>query len=157
MAYDEQNDVHEFHLAMGVPVEEKPVVPTWEVRRLRARLVTEEFGEFIAGMAGLDPQTSKRVVVFLQGYVNGILNRAIADGRETSLPEVADSIADLKYVLEGTNLSFGIDGGDVWDEVHRANMRKLDGPRDEHGKIQKPPGWTPPDIEGVLRKQGWKG
>lgn len=27
--------------------------------------------------------------------------------------------------------------------------------RREDGKIQKPPGWKPPDIEGELRAQGW--
>jgi len=26
----------------------------------------------------------------------------------------------------------------------------------EDGKIMKPPGWTPPDIEGELKKQGWE-
>jgi predicted HAD superfamily Cof-like phosphohydrolase len=26
----------------------------------------------------------------------------------------------------------------------------------EDGKIEKPPGWTPPDIEGELREQGWE-
>jgi hypothetical protein len=24
------------------------------------------------------------------------------------------------------------------------------------GKVQKPPGWKPPDIEGVLTAQGWR-
>jgi predicted HAD superfamily Cof-like phosphohydrolase len=34
-----------------------------------------------------------------------------------------------------------------------------DGPapvKREDGKIMKPPGWTPPDVEGELKKQGWE-
>jgi len=73
-----------------------------------------------------------------------------------NLPDIADAIGDLKYVLEGTNLAFGIDGEPVWDAIQKANMAKAGGSVDEHGKRMKPPGWTPPDIEGELRKQGWK-
>ena len=41
-------------------------------------------------------------------------------------------------------------------EVHRANMAKAGGPRrHEDGKLLKPVGWSPPDIEGELKKQGW--
>ncbi len=70
---------------------------------------------------------------------------------------LADACADLAYVVEGTNLEFGINGDEIMAEVHRANMTKAGGGKDEHGKAIKPPGWTPPDIEGVLRKQGWQG
>jgi len=73
------------------------------------------------------------------------------------VPELADAIGDLKYVLEGTNLAFGIDGEPIWDAIQAANMAKAGGRVDEHGKRLKPPGWTPPDIEGELVKQGWTG
>ena len=64
---------------------------------------------------------------------------------------------DLDYVVEGTRLEFEIDGGPIAVEVHRSNMAKVGGPVREDGKRLKPPGWTPPDIAGELRKQGWKG
>jgi predicted HAD superfamily Cof-like phosphohydrolase len=40
----------------------------------------------------------------------------------------------------------------VWKEVHRSNMAKLEGGvrKREDGKILKPEGWTPPDVEGVM-------
>jgi predicted HAD superfamily Cof-like phosphohydrolase len=63
-------------------------------------------------------------------------------------------MADLDYVVEGTRLEFGIDGEPIAAEVHRANMAKTEGPVAPDGKRLKPPGWTPPDIAGVLRKQG---
>jgi predicted HAD superfamily Cof-like phosphohydrolase len=51
----------------------------------------------------------------------------------------------------------------VWAAVQCANEAKAieqpDGRRKvvrrEDGKILKPEGWTPPDIEGVLRQHGW--
>lgn len=35
-------------------------------------------------------------------------------------------------------------------------MAKLGGPRRADGKVMKPIGWRPPDIEGVLNRQGWR-
>jgi len=150
----EQRDVEEFHLSMNHGVESIPTVPSQEVIYLRARLVTEEFGEFIAALAGVDDEEKFRLVRFVQGFV-----RAYFHGRgpvRPNLVDLADAIADLKYVLEGTNLSFGIDGEPIWDAVHKANMTKKLGGVDEHGKQKKPPGWKPPDIAGLLREQGWK-
>ena len=71
------------------------------------------------------------------------------------LPKAIDALADLDYVVEGSRLSFGVHGDAIADEVHRANMTKMGGGRDEHGKVKKPEGWTPPDIEKCLRDQGW--
>lgn len=39
----------------------------------------------------------------------------------------------------------------VWDEIHRSNMAKVDGPVRDDGKILKPEGWVPPDVAGVLK------
>lgn len=82
---------------------------------------------------------------------------------ERDLVATADGIIDSIYVLVGMGLELGLPLEDLWDEVQRANMSKTvpltDGRRGVlkrgDGKILKPPGWTPPDIEGVLRKHGW--
>jgi predicted HAD superfamily Cof-like phosphohydrolase len=42
---------------------------------------------------------------------------------------------------------------DIFKEVHRSNMAKLvDGKvlRRPDGKVQKPAGWTPPNIKAIL-------
>ncbi len=69
------------------------------------------------------------------------------------MPEIADALSDLDYVIIGAGVEWGIYLPDVFDEVHRANMRKVGGPKDDLGKQLKPPGWKPPDIEGVLERQ----
>lgn len=57
----------------------------------------------------------------------------------------------------------------LWDEVQAANLRKQRAPSLEASEAQggahrrhatniiKPPGWTPPDVDGVLRAHGWEG
>jgi len=152
----EQRDVHDFHVALDIPVETRPAIPADHIIRLRMRLITEEFGELLAAMGGGGKVLTTRIVAFLQGYVGDIMDESTDQNMVPDIIALADAIADLKYVLEGTNLAFGIDGEYVWDAVHATNMRKAGGPVDDHGKRLKPPGWTLPDIEGVLRLQGWK-
>jgi predicted HAD superfamily Cof-like phosphohydrolase len=80
----------------------------------------------------------------------------LCDAEEANdLVEIADALADIIYIACGTAVSYGIPLDKVFEEVHRSNMAKLvDGKvlRREDGKVQKPEGWTPPDIEGVLKK-----
>lgn len=63
-----------------------------------------------------------------------------------------DAIQDLKYVLIGTEVTWGINGEAFFDEVHRTNMLKKGGYLDENGKFRKPPGWEPPRIKELLEK-----
>ena len=116
-------DVRDFHQAFGQRIGEKPEFPDEDERKLRVKLLREEFREYLDGESFND------------------------------LVEVADAIADIIYIACGTAVSYGIPLDDVFAEVHRSNMAKLvDGKviRREDGKIQKPEGWTAPDVEGVL-------
>jgi len=118
-------DVKEFHETFGQRIGEKPEFPDDEERKLRVKLLREEFREYLDG----------------ESFEN--------------LVEVADALADIIYIACGTAVSYGIPLDDVFAEVHRSNMAKLvDGKvlRREDGKIQKPEGWTPPDIRSVLDK-----
>ena len=118
-------DVKDFHQAFGHRVGEKPELPSADERCLRIKLLEEEFLEYMQG-----------------------------EGKD-DIVEIADALADLIYIACGTAVSYGIPLDKVFAEVHRSNMAKLvDGKvlRREDGKIQKPEGWTPPDIEGVLNK-----
>ena len=79
----------------------------------------------------------------------------IAAENEDDIVEIADALADIIYIACGTAVSYGIPLDKVFEEVHRSNMAKLvDGKvlRRADGKVQKPEGWTPPDIAGVLKK-----
>lgn len=74
------------------------------------------------------------------------------------LDEIAQELADLVHVVYGTALAYGIDLDAVLDEVHRANMSKLDAdgrPVVRDGKVVKSAYFHPPDVGTVLRAQGW--
>jgi len=73
-----------------------------------------------------------------------------------------DALLDLVYVAMGTAHLLGYPWQDGWDEVQRANMMKERAKRAEDSKrgstfdVIKPPGWTAPDIEAILRARGFK-
>ena len=119
------NSVVEFQKAFGQLVSDKPEFPDSKTRILRMRLLSEEFVEY---------------------------NTAEHDN---NFIEVADALADLIYIACGTAASYGIPLNAIFEEVHRSNMAKLvDGKplKREDGKIIKPEGWKPPDIEKIIKE-----
>lgn len=147
-----REQVTEFHKAFDQPIVTRPAVPSDERVRLRLRLIAEEFFELMDA-AGVDSHGAADPVRWGIDQLGGPEPR---ESLPVDLPELADALADLDYVIEGTRLEFGIDGGPIADAVHAANMAKVGGPVVD-GKQKKPPGWTPPDIEAELRRQWWQG
>lgn len=115
--------VREFHEVMGAPVRRRPDLATAEERELRKRLITEERDELFEALDAED--------------VIG----------------VADALADLLYVTYGTAVQFGIPIEAVFREVHRSNITKRGGTKDEGGKFLKPSWYQPPDIWSILKSR----
>jgi predicted HAD superfamily Cof-like phosphohydrolase len=121
---DEQAMVEEFHRKFEILVREGPSGLDEETKRLRIRLIQEEFDE---------------------------LKESMAMG---NLASVAKEMADLLYVVYGTAVSYGIDMDPVFREVHRSNMSKVGGYKREDGKWVKPATYSPALIEPILAEQG---
>jgi len=68
---------------------------------------------------------------------------------------MVDALADILVVTYGSAVEMGVDLEPVFAEVHHSNMSK-NGGMDVGGKILKGPAFTPPDILGELRKQGYE-
>ena len=134
--------VREFHKAFGHPSPD--TVGFKEARLLlRCKLILEEATEFFAAA----------------GYHNIGDQDFSPTGEKPDMVKMVDGLIDLLYVTYGTLVEMGCDPEMLADEVHRSNMAKL-GPDGKplartDGKALKPPGWTPPDIEGVLEKMGF--
>jgi predicted HAD superfamily Cof-like phosphohydrolase len=143
--------VRQFHRAGGYPVRHSPVVPNDDELRFRFRLIAEEFFEqFDACFQGA---LQRQLVADAKDKIRQVLD--IGPVGAVDLAVLVDAWADLKYVVVGSEVTFGVDGNAVFRVVQEANMRKF-GPgayRDANDKAQKPPGWTPPDIEGELERQ----
>ncbi len=136
--------VSDFHEKFGAPVLTAPAIPADSRVWLRAKLIAEEFIELLEAL-GVDAR------------VELVQKNSAGAPMPVDLPQVAKEAADLDYVVEGTRLELGIDGAPVAVLVHESNMAKLGGEVRPDGKILKPPGWTPPDIESEMRRQGWDG
>ena|SRR5689334_25423988 len=120
----EVSKVEEFHKAFKLPISEKLKLPDPNERHLRRALLLEEVNE----------------------YIEGEINNSLID--------IADGLADMVYIICGTALAYGIPLEDVFNEVHRSNMTKLDTDGNpifrEDGKILKGPNYEPPNIGKVL-------
>ena len=120
---DEQAMVEEFHHKFSILAQATPTDLNEETKRLRVRLIEEEFDELKESMVGGD------------------------------LAAVAKEMADLLYVVYGTAVSYGIDMDPVFREVHRSNMSKVGGYKREDGKWVKPATYSPARIEPILAEQ----
>ena len=137
-----QSQVRVFHRYMGLTVGETPEIREPE---LRARLILEEAFETVEALLGFTAGGAAINASFSEW-----LSGAGRDGE--SIVGAIDGMCDLIYVTLGTAVACGVDLEPFYDEVHRSNMAKSTGPRRGDGKVLKPPGWTPPDIAGLLAK-----
>lgn len=116
--------VREFHLTYGLPVADKPGHPEPERIKLRKDLISEEYWEY---------------------------DRAVDNN---DLVNIAQELADIIYVVYGAALEYGIPLDEVFEEIHAANMSKLDTDgsviRRSDGKVMKGPNYSPPDIAAIL-------
>ena len=133
-----QAQVKEMMQALEIPLrhEDKPGISKLNFGLLR-RLVKEEAYEFDDAMRLL------QVALYNKPEIGPQVMRAWAD--------VIDAMCDLVVVVHNTSNAMGLDLEPFQDEVHRTNMAKVGGPRNEYGKVLKPPGWQPPRILEMLQ------
>lgn len=71
----------------------------------------------------------------------------------------ADAMVDAWYYMLNIAAKHGMNLSKLFDIIHEANMNKRDPKtgkfirRESDGKVIKPEGWMPPDIEGEIKKQ----
>lgn len=155
---DRRGDVVAFFgiAGQGPDIGATPHVPPDRSLRLGLRLVAEEFFEvldaaFLRTLEDGDDDDLDHAREMVLGAIDENLSLRV------DLAALADGVIDSFYVLEGLLVRCGIDPAPLWEAVHAANMQKASGPTDPTtGKRLKPPGWTPPDIEGELKRQGWR-
>lgn len=126
--------VKQFHDAFRHPAPAKPTLTPYDdpaqnerLHILRVALIQEEFDELKEGLKNQD------------------------------IVEIADALADLAVVVTGAAVCYGIDLNEVFAEVNRSNMSKLDANGQPiyraDGKILKSELYSPPDIVTIIEKQ----
>tara|TARA_R100000808_G_C2096925_1_gene115351 strand:- start:336 stop:791 length:456 start_codon:yes stop_codon:yes gene_type:complete len=69
-----------------------------------------------------------------------------------------DALVDIVYIALGTAWLFNLPFEKAWEEVQKANMKKIRAKskskkRGTSFDVVKPKGWTPPDIEQVIYEE----
>ena len=129
--------VKDFQQTFDQVVNRKPTLVDLELANLRCELMKEENEE----------------------YMQAVIDKDVV--------EVADALGDQLYILIGTILSHGMQEVivDVFNEIHRSNMSKLDengnpiingqnGVLDitrELGKVLKSPRYSKPNFDKILK------
>jgi predicted HAD superfamily Cof-like phosphohydrolase len=72
--------------------------------------------------------------------------------------EQLDALIDILVVTIGALHSMGADAEGAWKEVMRTNFAKIDHEtgkvrKREDGKVLKPLGWEPPNLQPFLKRQ----
>ena len=142
----EQEQVARFNQAIDTPRRDTPGLPSENVRRLRARLILEEALEVVAAL-GFGVLIKTR---FSDVEICNLDAISFIDSFHPDMVKIVDGLCDLNYVSYGTADAIGVDLQPFFAEVHDSNMRKLEGPKDDHGKQLKPEGWVPPRIAEML-------
>ncbi len=158
-APDVFGDVHAFHQVTDLPhPADLTLTPGADQLVLRERLITEEVNdELLPALIQLrhlqvdgykeTPGEERDPLVDVDDAKDAVRRELMVD--------IADGIVDAIYVLAGCGVTMGIPLGEVWHEVQRSNMAKVDPEtgkvrRRDDGKILKPEGWTPPDVKKAL-------
>lgn len=142
-----QEKVREFQKAIGQNF--GPAEPLMRSPVLRARLIVEEAIETVFALVG-----DRAGYSLVQDVLQKVVEKRAQDkvSGEPNMIEAIDGVVDTIVVCCGTGEDIGVDLDPFFDEVMDANMRKMGGPVDANGKRLKPPGWTPPDLVGVLAR-----
>lgn len=142
--------VKDFHQSFNLPVLDKPELPeklnSIDFRDIIYKLSTElEWAE--VRLKEIDAKGNQRLVrmrLLIEEFAEYV-NAEIDD----DIVEVADSLGDMQYIINGTALVYGIPLDDVYKDIHNNNMSKLgpDGkPVIVNGKVQKPADYQPVNL-----------
>ncbi len=144
----------------GVP--ERPTVLPEDQRILCARLIMEEALELIEKGLGVEVHWD----MAQYGYVDDdpaihatMEKLMLVPSSVVSMEEIADGVADLRYVATYTAALHGIDMTPIQEAVDKANADKFRGDAhmdEDTRKWIKPSDWQAPDILGLLMIQGWE-
>lgn len=112
----------DFHRTFELDMSDTPTLATEKTANLRVNLIQEELNEYAEAL------------------------------EQNDLLGVADALGDLLYVVVGAAVTHGLDLEGIFLEVHRSNMSKEGGHKDEAGKWIKPDTYSPADLKRFVEE-----
>ena len=119
--------------------------------------MTNPFNDQKQFMQACDQTTGQRNLAQYQMYCNLIREEFDELVASSTAEDDLDALIDILVVTIGAIHSLGADAEGAWQEVMRTNFAKIDPEtgkvrKREDGKVLKPQGWTPPNLEPYLTK-----
>mmetsp|Transcript_998 Transcript_998/g.1268 ORF Transcript_998/g.1268 Transcript_998/m.1268 type:complete len:172 (+) Transcript_998:40-555(+) len=149
--------VCEFTRGAGQPVLDTPEPMNKDEVFFLAKMMLDEIMEFTATVAG--PEESKAKLKEFIDKSKDIQQEKYEEGdKVTPVADQADALVDSYYYSLNSACNKGINLSSVFGIVHAANMAKRDPETGKFlkradGKIIKPKGWQPPNINAEIERQ----
>lgn len=151
------DDVREFTSGAGQPTPDKPSVMNNDEVIFLTKMILDETMELMATI--LPPKEAKNIMKQLIDDSKDIPQEKYNQDEEyKKIADQADALIDIYYYSLNAACKKGINLSSIFKLVHDANMAKRDPKTNkflkrEDGKIIKPIGWKPPDVEGEIKRQ----
>lgn len=162
--------VREFTFEAGQPTPETPSPMTKEETKFIAKMVLDETLELMATHWG--PSEAKGILTQMIAQSEDLPQEEYSEETQAErdihqCADQADALVDIYYYSQNAACKKGMNLSSVFNLVHNANMAKRDPAtghfirRESDGKILKPKGWQPPNVEAELVRQrdegSWNG
>lgn len=148
--------VHRFNTAARGELPRNPATLDARTTGMCLNLINEEFGELIeATLAdGHALEAAKQKIDELTQILKGLAEEDLNRSPMKAVNQL-DACVDIEVVTLGFSAMHGLPHDEGFAEVQGSNMAKIDPDtgmciKNEFGKIQKPAGWTPPDLARVI-------
>jgi len=151
--------VRNFTRACGQPTPNTPQLMNRSEVEFITKMILDELLELNATvMSSSDAKTS----IFNMLKVAKDCPQMRSPNKDAITAEQADALVDIWYYSLNCAAQKGINLSSVFDLVHAANMRKVNPAtgmcvKRADGKIEKPPGWCPPNIAQEMQRQAMQG
>lgn len=148
-SFNSLDKVKEFHRAFDQPISDVPNLPKSDSQVFYDILADmyEDLSAFEDALKAIQPADQRvvRVRLLVEEFAEYIKAEY-----EDDIKEIADAMADIEYINNGTAAVYGIPLDQIFDVVHQNNMTKLgpDGkPIVVNSKIQKPEGYIKVSLD----------
>lgn len=151
--------VRNFTRACGQSIPNTPQLMNCSEVQFITKMVLDELLELNASV--MNPLEAKNSIVNMLQIAKHCPRMNTQNKAEIIAKQVR-ALVDIWYGSLECAAKKGINLSSVFDLVHAANMRKVDSAtgmcvRRADGKIEKPVGWTPPNIADEMQRQALKG
>ena len=151
--------VREFTAGAGQPTPSFPSSMTDDEVLFLTKMILDETMELMATI--LPPNEAKEKMKNMIDASKDLPQEVYAkDGSEEykKIADQADALVDVYYYSQNAACKKGINLSSIFGLVHAANMAKRDPETGKFlkradGKIIKPKGWTPPNVEAEIQRQ----